>query len=186
MNRALFDRMTAGMRNRIQMMVARAVVERVDDDAGVQAVQLSATADELIEDAERFQDYGFTSKPHPGAEAVMVFPGGLRSHGLVLAVADRRYRLKGLQDGEVALYDDLGQQLLLGRDGVRIVSPLNIEVEAPEIRLTASEQATITAPTILLDGDVQVGGAGGKPVARHDDAVVAGKVVATSTKATAL
>lgn len=186
MNRALFDRMSASLRNRLQMMVGRAVVEMVDDDAGVQAIQLSATADELIEGAERFQDYGFTSHPLPGAEAAVVFPGGLRSHALIVAVGDRRYRLKGLKAGEVALYDDMGQHVLLGREGIRVVSALKIEIEAPEIAMAATTQATITSPTILLDGQVKVGGEGGKPIARHDDAVVAGKVVATSEKATAL
>ncbi len=170
MKRALFDRMSAALRNRVQMMVTRAIVQLVDDAAGIQAIQLSATADELIEGAERFQDYGFTSVPLAGAEAAVVFPGGLRSHGLVVAVGDRRYRLKGLKAGEVAVYDDQGQYLLLGRDGVRLVSAIKVEIEAP---------------VIVLDGDVQVGGEGGKPIARHDDAVVGGKIVATSLKAKA-
>lgn len=184
MNRSAFDRMTAPLRGRIQMMVARAVVQLVDDAGGIQAVQLGLLADELAEGAERFQDYGFTSVPHPGAEAVMVFPGGLRSHGLIVALGDRRYRLKGLEGGEAAVYDDLGQVVHLTRDGIRVVSPLKVEIEAPEVTITASAKATITAPQILLDGDVKLGGEGGKPVARHDDAVVAGKVVATSTTVT--
>lgn len=182
MNRGVMDRVMAPLRNRIQMMVARAIVQLVDDAAGIQSLQLSATADELVEAAERMQDYGFTSVPHDGAEAVVVFPGGLRSHGLVVAVGDRRFRLKGLKAGEVAIYDDLGQQLILARDGVRLVSPLKVEVEAPEVALTATSKATVRAPQILLDGEVLLGGEGGKPVARHDDAVVAGKVVATTDR----
>lgn len=180
MKRALFDRMIGPLRARVQMMLARAVVQLVADDKGIQALQLSALADELIEGAERMQDYGFTSVPHPGAEAVVAFPGGLRSHGLVIAVGDRRYRLKGLQAGEVAVYDDQGQQIVLKRDRMRIVSPLKIEIEAPEVLVTAETTVTVICPEINL------GGAGGKLVARHDDAVVAGKVVATATKVKAL
>ncbi|MGH7027942.1 phage baseplate assembly protein V [Brevundimonas sp.] len=182
MNRALFERLSAPMRNRIQMMVSRAVLQLVDDAGGIQAMQFSGLSDELIEGAERFQDYGFTSVPLPGAEAALVFPGGLRSHGLVVAVGDRRYRLKGLKDGEVAVYDDQGQQLLLGRDGIRLVSSLKVEIEAPEVAITAAEKATITAPSIVLDGEVDLGGEGGKPIGRHGDAVVADKVVASTTK----
>ena len=33
----------------------------------------------------------------------MVFTGGNRSHGALVVVGDRRYRLKGLKEGEVAL-----------------------------------------------------------------------------------
>jgi phage gp45-like len=42
------------------------------------------------------------------------------SHPIVLVVGDRRYRLKNLQDGEVAIYDDLGQKVHLTRDGIRV------------------------------------------------------------------
>lgn len=169
------------MGHRVQMMVARAVVKVVNDAAGIQALQLSGLEGELIEDAERMQDYGFTSAPFPDAEAVLVFPGGLRSHGLVVAVGDRRYRLKGLQAGEVAMYDDQGQSVVLTRDGIRIVTARSIEMEA-------GERFRVTAPDIELIGNVVTGGEAGqgKAIARHDDAVVAGKVVATAEKARAL
>ncbi|MFV2291099.1 baseplate assembly protein, partial [Escherichia coli] len=45
-------------------------------------------------------------------------PAGDRSHGVVVVVADRRYRLKGLRRGEVALYDDQGQSVVLTRSGL--------------------------------------------------------------------
>lgn len=180
MKRALFDRMAAPLRNRIQMMVTRAVVQLVDEAKGIQALQLSALDEELIEGAERFQDYGFTSVPIPGAEAVLVFPGGLRSHGLVVAVGDRRYRLRGLAEGEVAIYDDQAQQIVLKRDGIRVVSSLKIDIEAPEVTVTADTTVTVICP------DINLGGPGGKLVARHDDPVVAGKVVATATRVKAL
>lgn len=180
MKRALFDRMVAPLRHRVQMMLARAVVQLVTDDKGIQALQLAVLDGELVEDAERMQDYGFTSVPHPGAEAVVAFPGGLRSHGLVVAVGDRRVRLKGLQAGEVAVYDDLGQQIVLKRDRMRIVSPFKIEIETPEVTVTAGTKVTVICPEINL------GGEGGQLVARHDDPVVAGKVVASATKVRAL
>ena len=47
----------------------------------------------------------------------MLFVGGRRDHGLVLAVDDRRHRKRDLQPGEVALYTDAGQSLLLKADG---------------------------------------------------------------------
>lgn len=180
MKRTQFDRWTAPLRARVQMMLARAVVRLVEDARGIQSLQLAALDAELIEDAERMQDYGFTSVPHPGAEAVVAFPGGLRSHGLVVAVGDRRYRLKGLRAGEVAIYDDLEQQIVLSREGMRVVSTMKIEIEAPEVTVTADARVTVLCPEINL------GGPGGALVARHDDAVVAGKVVATATKVRAL
>lgn len=41
-----------------------------------------------------------------------------RSHAVVVTVSDRRYRLKGLQTGEVAVYDDQGQSVTLTREGI--------------------------------------------------------------------
>jgi phage gp45-like len=52
-----------------------------------------------------------------GAEAVVLFVGGRREHGLVVAVDDRRYRLKGLEKGEVALYNKAGGKVVLKADG---------------------------------------------------------------------
>lgn len=187
MKRALFDRMVAPLRHRVQMLLARAVVQLVADDKGIQALQLAVLDGELVEGAERMQDYGFTSVPFPGAEAVVAFPGGLRSHGLVVAVGDRRYRLKGLQAGEVAVYDDQEQQVVIGREGIRVVSALKIDFEAPEITATAETRFKVVTPHFLVESDlVDLGGEGGVLVGRHDDAVVDGKVVATATKVKAL
>lgn len=195
MKRAERQRFLAPVMGRIQMMVSRIVLTRVDDDAGIQSVQAEGLADEVME-AERVQNYGYTSVPHPDAEGVAVFPGGLRSHPLIIAVDDRRYRLKGLKPGEVAIYDDLGQVVHLTREGVRVQTPLSAEIEAgeriklksPVVEIEASERFTVTAPDIELNGATVVGGEAdaGKPIARHDDLVVGGKVVATAVKARAV
>lgn len=152
---------------RIQMMIARAIVGRVDDSPGVQALQIDLLADETHDDVERFQNYGFGSHPLPEAEAVVVFPGGLRSRGIVIAVEDRRWRMK-LDAGEVAIFDDQGQAVHLTRDGIRIVSDFKVEVEAPQV--------------IVTSDDVQLGGAGGQPVARVGDTVSGGVITSGSAK----
>ena len=123
--------------------------------------------------ARRFQDYGITSHPHPGAEAVVVCAGGLRSHAIAIRVDDRAYRLTGLQQGEVALYDDLGNVVKLGRDGIEI---------------TGAAQVKVTAPKVIVESDdVSIGAEGGKPVARVDDLVdlSTGKIISGSEKVTA-
>ena len=183
MNALALKRALAPLRHRLQMMVARIDVLLADDAPGRQTLQLEALADEVHDGGERPQNYGFTSVPLPGAEGVMVAAGGLRSHGLVLVVDDRRYRLRGLAAGEVAMHDDQGQKVHLRREGVSVESPFKIEAAAPEILAVAEDKITLRAPLIVLEGDeVHLGAEGGKKVARHDDAVVAGKVVATTSK----
>lgn len=168
MNAASFNRATQVMRRRIAGMVGRAVLTAIDDGEGIQLVQLDGLADETHDGVERMQDYGFTSVPLPGAEAAVVFAGGVRSHGLVVAVGDRRYRLKGLQAGEVAIYDDQGQKVHLTRDGIVIET---------------TKPLTISAESVLIEADtVNLGGDGGPAVARVGDTVAGGVITEGSAK----
>lgn len=134
------NRITAPLARRVNLMVARGVLALVNDAAKMQGVQVKLLSGE-VRDMERFQNYGCTSKPHVGAEVAVVFVGGNRDHGLVLAVDDRRYRFKGLQDGESALYDDLGQSVHLTRTGIVITGaglPINI-VNCPQVIVTGGD-----------------------------------------------
>lgn len=137
--------------NRVMLTVARAVVSLVDDDRKLQVVQLSLLKREIRDNIERFQNYGFTAKPHAGAEAVVVFVGGNRDHGLCIAVDDRRYRLKGLEDGEVALYTDEGDKVHLKRNRV-------IEVTTHTFKVNASAKCEFNTPLATFSGDIQADG----------------------------
>jgi len=169
------NRLLGPLRRRIQMMVARAVVSGIADAGGIQALQIEALEGETLEGVERMQDYGFTSVPHPGAEAVVVFAGGTRSHGLVVALGDRRYRLRALQNGEVAIYDDLEQRVHLTRDGVVIESALKVNVTAPQVEVSADH-------VVVNSDSIDLGGAGGRRVARIGDTVAGGVITGGSTK----
>ena len=153
--------------DRVQMMIGRAIVAGVDDAPGVQALQIELLADETHDDVERFQNYGFGSHPFEGAEGVAVFTGGLRSRGIVIAVEDRRYRMK-LDQGEVAIFDDWGQTVHLKRDGIRIASDFKVEIEAPHVTVTSD--------------DIHLGGSGGAKVARLGDTVSGGVITGGSDK----
>lgn len=127
--------------NRLANLISRVVLSRVDDSKKMQIVQLTALDGETRENVERVQNYGFTSVPKPGAEGVAVFVGGYRDHGLVLAVDDRRYRLKDLQAGEVAVYTDQGDKVVIERGGT--------------IRVTASTKVVVAAPLVELAGSTR-------------------------------
>lgn len=114
------EKLTAGARGRAALMVGRCILKAIGDSKSVQLVQAQLLAEEVHDDVERIQEYGFTSVPKAGAEGVVVFVGGNRDHGLVIAVEDRRYRLKGLASGEVAIYDDQGQKVHITRSGIVI------------------------------------------------------------------
>jgi phage baseplate assembly protein V len=105
------------IKSKIALAFARAVVKLIKDDKKIQRMQVELLKDEIRDDIERFQDYGFTSHPESGAEAVVGFMGGDRSHGIILKVDDRRYRLTGLAAGEVAMYHRSGSKIVMKADG---------------------------------------------------------------------
>lgn len=111
-----FARAIAPLKRRVMLSIARAVVKGIDDTTKMQLMQLSLLAGETHSKVERFQNYGFTSVPFEGAEACVVFPHGNREHGIIIAVDDRRYRMKAMEKGEVALYTDEGDYVHLKRN----------------------------------------------------------------------
>lgn len=122
---------------RLRLLVSRAVVALVNDAAKLQGVQITLLDDEARSEVERFQQYGFTSVPLEGAEAIALAVGGSRSHMVVLAVDDRRYRKKDLQPGEVALYSDEGDYVLFKRGRiVEVKAGTKLRVDAPLAELT--------------------------------------------------
>lgn len=103
----------------IKNMVAKCVLSWINPAKKMQSAQVAMLADETAE-LPYIERYGFTSCPKPGAEGVALFFDGDRSHGVILCLADRRYRLTALSPGEVAIYDDIGQSVLLGKDGITV------------------------------------------------------------------
>lgn len=134
----------AGLGRSIANIVARAVISSVNTARKCQSLGLTLIAGEQKQDVEHLEPYGFTSAAQDGAESVVLFPGGDRSHGVAVVVADRRYRIKGLARGEVAIYDDQGQSVTLTRQGVVVNGggkPI-IVTNAPKARFEMDIDAT--------------------------------------------
>lgn len=113
----------------------------------MQALQMRLTAGEVKDGMEHFEPYGFTSNPKPGAEGIAGFIGGDRSHGVLLVVADRRYRIKGMEPGEVAIYTDEGDKIHLKRGRV-------ISIETGTLNIKATASVNIDTPTITQTGKI--------------------------------
>jgi len=125
----------------------------------------SGRAGETISDREYFQHYGFTSRPHPGAEAIIIKEG---NHFIMLASDDRRYRI-GLEEGEVALYTDEGDKVHLKRGRIieiiggeqitattkvaQIAAATSTTVTSPAVTVAASASCQVDSPAINLGGD---------------------------------
>lgn len=137
-------RLIAPYARRLSNMVARGMVLAVNAASKMQTLQLGLLAGERKDGVEHFEPFGHTSRPLPGAEHVTVFLDGDRSHGITIVVADRRFRLTGLEEGESALYDAYGNKVHLKKDGTMAV--------------VASNKVEITSPLVTMSGDLHVSG----------------------------
>ncbi|AWK84467.1 phage baseplate assembly protein V [Photobacterium damselae] len=147
-NRQL-EKLLSPIRRRISLMVARGVVTLVNDSLKRQNLQLSVLADESADSVERFQNYGHTSVPPVGSEAVMVAASGSRSGLVAVAVEHKDSRPKNLEDGDSMLYHLEGHFLKLTKDG-RLV------IKATEVILEATTKFTIISPDTLIQGPLHV------------------------------
>ena len=151
------------MRNGLANVLARGVVALASSASKLQSLQLRLLAGEVKDGVEHLEPYGFTSCPHSGAEALAGFIGGDRSHGVVIMVSDRRFRVQGLKPGEVAIYTDEGDRVHFKRDRV-------IEIETVTLNVKASESVNFDTPVITTTGCIESAGdqiAGGVSQIKH-------------------
>lgn len=131
----------------LKSMMARGTVVLAAAGKMMQTLQVRLTAGELKDGAEHFEPYGYTSNPLPGAEVLTAFLGGDRSHAVVLVASDRRYRIKELKPGEVAIYTDEGDKVHFKRGRI-------IDIETETLNIKATNSVNFDTPTITQTGQI--------------------------------
>lgn len=120
--------------HRVYNMLSRAVMRKLDDTHLLQEQDLDLFATEKRDHVERFQFPFLTSVPHEEnkkgvAEAIVGCVGGNRGHMVVLVIDDRRYRICGLQNGELMIHDEQGQQVHITRNGLNTSIPHDLVLD---------------------------------------------------------
>lgn len=110
------------MANKIKSAVGKALIEAVADGKQIQLVKISGLDNETQSDIERVQEYGMTSNPPTGSEAVVLYVGGSKDHGIVIKTDSGEFRVQSLASGEVCVYSQFGQKILLDQNGEIISS----------------------------------------------------------------
>ena len=142
------DAPTTETGRRVAMLIVRGRCALVDDKKKLQRHQVQLLEDETKDNVERFQTYGITSHPLPGAEVLVAFLGGGRDHGIVVGCDDRRHRVQDLEPGDVALYTDEGIALHITRDRTVKLTCKTLQIECETLELTASTSIKVTSPSI--------------------------------------
>ncbi|HFQ5182481.1 TPA: phage baseplate assembly protein V [Vibrio vulnificus] len=144
------QKLLAPIRRRINGAITRAVVSGVVEGLQRQNLQLKMHADESVDDIERFQNYGCSSFPPIGSEAILAAIGGNLGNLVAVAVEDKKYRPKG-ESGDVFLYHLEGHKIRLTKDG-------KVVVTATDVIFEAANSFTIISPETLIQGPLHVTG----------------------------
>lgn len=147
-------------------LIERATLTARDEDSGTRLVQCSFAGGYQRSKLEHVEPYGFTTEPFKDGEtdAVVVNLNENKSHSLVVMINDHRYRLKGLQDGEVCMYDDKKRKIYLKREGIEIDGvddPVEVHTNG-DIKVKSGANITLQADgkiDIKAVGNVNITGA---------------------------
>ena len=131
----------------------RALVDAISDNPLMQEMKGTFMQGEARDKIESPQNYGFTSvvkeatKGKDGmiqecAEAFISFLGGNRTIPIATVMDDRRFRLKELKPGDVAIFDHLQHQFHFNKDGVFLTGRTDKKVKF-QLARTAAGSATV-------------------------------------------
>ena len=145
---------------RVLGMVSWGRVTTGNDSGSVQSLQVQHNNNEVGDNRPRLAEFGFTSMPPDGSDAVVLFLGGDRSNGIVIATGNQATRMQGLASGESALYDAIGKHIYLNAGYIEInaagqpvnvinASTVNVTCSGA-VNVTAAGSATVSAPNITL------------------------------------
>ena len=146
--------------------------------------QVQGLAGETLQEVEQMQQFGFTSHAPAGSEVIVLPLGGDTTHGIVIASEHGSFRLKNLQGGEVAVYDQSGSSVVLrqGRliemdcDNLIIRAKQKVLIDSPLVE--ASEQVLAKGQITGQDGLAISGGGDGDAVRIEGSLKTTGDVVA--------
>jgi phage baseplate assembly protein V len=156
---AVIRKFLAPLERRILAAVRIGVAKLIFDDAGLQQLQATVLKQNVRGRINRYQNYGLTSVPLPGAQPLLLSVGGAGNHTVAVAVDDARYRPQNLEPGEVCLYTDEGDRITLQRGRIIAVEAGSaVTVTAPEVRVYASTKVRLETPLVEATGDVVIAG----------------------------
>jgi phage baseplate assembly protein V len=123
----------------------RCVIGTVNTAPNISLTQAAGLAGEKVQDNELFQHYGFSSNPPAGSQAIVLPLGGKTSQGVIIATEHGSYRIKGLKPGEVAIYTDEGDSIVLKRGRL-------IEASTETLKINATTKVEMNTPLLQVNG----------------------------------
>ena len=144
----MIDRILKAIKNKIMLLVGRAILTAVNNDGKLQKVQLSGLYKETISDVDRPQQYGLESYPKIDANTEVIFlaQGGNRDRSIAIVIGNRELRPKDLSEGDVCIYNQKGDRVWIKADGT-------IKVEGDNVEMLGADEAFVKGTTAKPEMD---------------------------------
>lgn len=139
----------------IKMMLGIGRVTALSDDGLIQTLQYR-TPLEVRSDTPRMTEFGFSSSPPVGSDAVIAYIGGDRSSAVVIATNHKASRQTGLEAGETVIYDQTGLYVKLTASGITVEAngqPVTVS-NATTVTINATTGVVMNTPTLKVSGDI--------------------------------
>lgn len=112
------------------------------------------TGCEILNNVAFLEPYGYTAKPLPKSETLVLRVNGSKYNNVVLNIGNRALRFKELKDGEVAMYDNSGNLLHFKNGGnIDFKASTTINQSAPAINISGAETITVETKTATIKAE---------------------------------
>lgn len=109
-------RILAPIKNKIYLIIGRAILSAVKNDTKTATVQVKGLDGEVITDMEYMSPYGFEAMPSEG-QVVCIFINGNRDQGMAILLHNREERPQDLSTDEVKVWSKYNNFMKLNSAG---------------------------------------------------------------------
>lgn len=134
---------------RVRMLVGRGRITIGNDTGGVQQQQVQLADIETGDNRPRVAEFGFTSMPPEGSDAVVVFLAGDRSAGVIIGTNHQASRPRNLKPGETMVFSLDGKCVYLSDSGIRV------DAKGQSVDVSNASVVTVDATLLRCTGDIQ-------------------------------
>ncbi len=146
-------------RSMLRGIFRRAVLTFTTPVVGALQRLQAAAGDDVISDVEHAEPYGLATRPPAGAPVFLAAIGADESSLVALCVGDASTRPAALVDGEVALYNSAGQQVLLTSTAIKLgpTATLGVARSGDTVQVTIPANTFGTHAPVVVAGTITAG-----------------------------
>jgi len=133
---SVMNRILAPIKREMRTMIVRGIVRIITEDSKIQVFQVESFQDDVRDDVEHFQTFGFKSHTPANSEVIMLNVGGSNEHSVVVATENREAlsNLDPLEEGDSIIYNKGGASLLLKEKNIEAsIDKIKIENDSNEL-----------------------------------------------------